>query len=136
MNDSGNRSTMRPLLLSSPYESRVRAASFVVSAVPSIIFVVGMMFAKNAIVKGTSPWTGTFFGNLWLAIIWAVYGISTGDLLPVAGWWQAAVIGLTFFLGQLFTYLAFQYGDVSVATPIFGVKVSDHRRTARGSSGE
>ncbi len=89
----------------------------------SIIFVVGMMFAKNAIVKGTSPWTGTFFGNLWLAIIWAVYGISTGDLLPVAGWWQAAVIGLTFFLGQLFTYLAFQYGDVSVATPIFGVKV-------------
>lgn len=73
--------------------------------------------------KGTSPWTGTFFGNLWLAIIWAIYGISTGELLPVAGWWQAAVIGLTFFLGQLFTYLAFQYGDVSVATPIFGVKV-------------
>ena len=89
----------------------------------SIVFVVGMMFAKNAIVKGTSPWTGTFFGNLWLAIIWAVYGMSTGELLPVAGWWQAAVIGLTFFLGQLFTYLAFQYGDVSVATPIFGVKV-------------
>ena len=89
----------------------------------SIVFVVGMMFAKSAIVKGTSPWTGTFFGNLWLAIIWAVYGISTGELLPVAGWWQAAVIGLTFFLGQLFTYLAFQYGDVSVATPIFGVKV-------------
>ncbi|MFN9719013.1 MAG: EamA family transporter [Planctomycetota bacterium] len=89
----------------------------------SICFVFGMMFARSAIVKGTSPWTGTFFGNLWLAMIWSIYGISTGELLPAAGWWQAAAVGLTFFLGQLLTYLAFQYGDVSVATPIFGVKV-------------
>ncbi len=36
---------------------------------------------------------------------------------------QAAIIGGLFVLGQIFTYLAFQFGDVSVATPVFGVKV-------------
>ncbi len=45
------------------------------------------------------------------------------EYLPVAVWWRAALVGLAFVAGQLLTYLAFRYGDVSVATPIFGVKV-------------
>ena len=44
-------------------------------------------------------------------------------MIPVSDWWRAAIVGLLFFLGQLFTYMAFRYGDVSVATPIFGVKI-------------
>ena len=45
------------------------------------------------------------------------------DVIPVAEWWHAVIVGLLFFLGQCFTYMAFRYGDVSVATPIFGVKI-------------
>jgi len=82
-----------------------------------------MMLAKQAIVRGASPWTGTFFGNLWLALIWAGVAIVRGEVIPVEAWDDAALIGLLFVLGQLFTYLAFQFGDVSVATPVFGVKV-------------
>ncbi len=89
----------------------------------SIVFVVGMMFAKYGIARGASPWTGTFLANLWLAASWAAFGLWHGELLPFAGWWQATLVGLSFLLGQVFTYLAFQHGDVSVATPIFGVKV-------------
>ncbi len=89
----------------------------------SVVFVIGMMFAKYAIARGASPWTGTFLANLWLALSWAAFGLWHGELLPFAGWWQAILVGLSFLLGQVFTYLAFQYGDVSVATPIFGVKV-------------
>ena len=89
----------------------------------SIVFVVGMLFAKNAISRGASPWTGTLLGNFWLAIVWIFAGLFHGELLPVAGWWQAVIVGCGFLLGQIFTYLAFQFGDVSVATPIFGVKV-------------
>jgi drug/metabolite transporter (DMT)-like permease len=89
----------------------------------SIVFVVGMLFAKKAISHGARPWTGTFLGNFWLALAWISVGAFRREFLPVMFWWQAALVGLTFVLGQLFTYLAFQFGDVSVATPIFGVKV-------------
>ena len=82
-----------------------------------------MMCAKVAIDKGTSPWTGTFLGNLWLAIIWFAIAAWRGEVVAVEAWGQAAVVGLLFVLGQVFTYLAFQFGDVSVATPIFSVKV-------------
>ena len=82
-----------------------------------------MMLAKQAIDRGASPWTGTFLGNLWLGLIWAVIAIYRGEIVPVEAWLDAAIIGLLFVLGQLFTYLAYQFGDVSVATPVFGVKV-------------
>jgi len=89
----------------------------------SITFVFGMMYARKAIGRGASAWTGTFYGNLWLGLSWLLVGIYRWDVMPVADWWQAAIIGLLFFSGQFFTYTAFRYGDVSVATPIFGVKI-------------
>lgn len=89
----------------------------------SVVFVIGMMFARQAISRGASPWTGTFLANFWLGITWFGVELSQPGMLPLAGWWQAALVGLSFVLGQLFTYLAFRYGDVSVATPVFGVKV-------------
>lgn len=89
----------------------------------SVVFVIGMMFARQAISRGASPWTGTFLANLWLGLSWLSIELSQPGMLPLAGWWQAALVGFSFVLGQLFTYLAFRYGDVSVATPVFGVKV-------------
>jgi drug/metabolite transporter (DMT)-like permease len=89
----------------------------------SIVFVVGMIYAKNAIARGSSPWTGTFLANFWLALSWGVFALITGRFLPVAVWWQAALVAGSFVLGQVLTYLAYKHGDVSVATPIFGVKV-------------
>jgi len=89
----------------------------------SVTFVFGVMLVKQGISRGASPWTPTFVANLWLAIAFGAVGISQGEMLPISGWWPAAAIGLCFVLGQLFTYLAFQLGDVSVATPVFGVKV-------------
>lgn len=89
----------------------------------SILFVLGMLFAKKAISGGASPWTTTFVSNAWLAGSWAVVAVLNGEYLPVPVWWQAAVVGFAFVAGQLLTYLAFQHGDVSVATPVFGAKV-------------
>jgi drug/metabolite transporter (DMT)-like permease len=89
----------------------------------SVVFVIGMMFARQAISRGASPWTGTFLANLWLGLSWLTVELWRPGTLPAEGWWQATLVGLSFVLGQLFTYLAFRYGDVSVATPVFGVKV-------------
>lgn len=81
------------------------------------------MSAKQAIVRGASPWTGTFWGNQWLAIFWVLVAVVRGSVVGLDMWLPAAVIGAMFVLGQLLTYLAFQVGDVSVATPVFGIKV-------------
>ncbi len=89
----------------------------------SVVFVFGMMFARKALGRGARAWTGTFYGNLWLGLIWLLVGFCRWDVIPVAEWWHAVMVGLLFFLGQCFTYMAFRYGDVSVATPIFGVKI-------------
>lgn len=89
----------------------------------SVVFVLGMVLGKRAITAGASPWTSTFLANVWLAAIWAVIGVFRGEWLPLAAWWQAALVGMAFVGGQMFSFLAFQHGDVSVATPIFGTKV-------------
>ena len=46
-----------------------------------------------------------------------------GTMQPVSQFWQPAIIGGLFLAGQLFTFLAVDRGDVSVAAPVLGVKV-------------
>ena len=56
---------------------------------------------------------------LLFQLLWLLPGsrVSPGMLLP------AAMCGILFFLGQVFTFKAFETGDVSVATPLLGSKV-------------
>ncbi|MFK7817861.1 MAG: hypothetical protein AB8G99_04040 [Planctomycetaceae bacterium] len=89
----------------------------------SVAFVFGITLAKQAIGKGASPWTAVFLGNVWLAIFCSAGPVIRGDIVPVAAWGTAAIVGGLFVVGQILTYLAFQSGDVSVATPVLGLKV-------------
>lgn len=89
----------------------------------SIVFVFGAMFAKQTTVRGTSPYTNTALSNLCLALFWTVLGIVQGTTIPWDALAPAILIASAFVVGQLCTYLAFQFGDVSLATPIFGVKI-------------
>lgn len=89
----------------------------------SILFVIGALFAKKAANLGVNPYTNTVTCNLTLASLWIVVGTTQGLFLPVHAWGPAALIASMFVAGQLCTYLAFQYGDVSLATPILGTKI-------------
>lgn len=89
----------------------------------SIVFVFGAMFAKQTAVRGTSPFTNTALSNLCLALFWTSLGLARGTSLPWDALGPAVLIAFAFVLGQMCTYLAFQFGDVSLATPIFGVKI-------------
>ena len=81
------------------------------------------MLAKQAIERGASPWTGTFWANVWLGLIALTVCAVRKEFSPMELWGPAAATGALFVAGQLLTYLAFQFGDVSLATPIFGTKV-------------
>ena len=89
----------------------------------SILFVVAATFAKQATVRGVSPYTATALSNFLLALCWFVFGCTQGEWLPMSGWGNALWIAVAFLVGQLSTYLAFRLGDVSLATPVFGVKI-------------
>lgn len=89
----------------------------------SVAFVVGITLAKQAIGKGASPWTAVFLGNVWLAIFCSSSAAVRGEIAPAGAWGDAAIVGSLFVIGQILTYLAFQRGDVSVATPVLGLKV-------------
>jgi drug/metabolite transporter (DMT)-like permease len=89
----------------------------------SLLFVVGAMLAKQATARGASPYTATALANFLLAACWLIVGVTRGEALPVDRWPPAIAIAAAFVAGQLGTYLAFQLGDVSLATPVFGVKI-------------
>lgn len=89
----------------------------------SILFVVGAMFAKQASALGASSHTGAVLTNFCLALCWLVVGLVRGEALPPAEWGPPALVAAAFVGGQLCTFLALQYGDVSLATPVFGVKI-------------
>lgn len=46
-----------------------------------------------------------------------------GTIPPPSLWWQPPVAAVLFFSGQVFSLLALNVGDVSVATPVLGLKI-------------
>lgn len=103
----------------------------------SLVFVFGLMLIKKANSFHINPWTVTFCANMIAALLfqsYLIFGsdtpesanslISADDPASLLMWaWQPGLIGVTFILGQVFTFSAISRGDVSVATPVFSVKV-------------
>lgn len=89
----------------------------------SLLFVCGLLFIKRASSHGVGPWTVTFIANYWAASIFSLLWFLGGDTQPLSQLWQPAVVASLYILGQIFTFGAIEHGDVSVATPVFGVKV-------------
>jgi drug/metabolite transporter (DMT)-like permease len=88
----------------------------------SLLYVAAALSLKRATEGGAGVWRSTFVLNGVAALCFAV-------LLPAAAGpgprppWQPAVIAALFVLGQALTMIALNRGDVSVATPVIGLKV-------------
>lgn len=79
---------------------------------------------KRATEQGAGPWRVVFITNWVLAAAFALLWLFPAEhpvsVLHLA---HAALAGLLFFVGQVFTFLALSRGDVSVTTPVLGSKV-------------
>ena len=89
----------------------------------AIVYAVGSLLLKRALLQGVGAWRMAFVCNLLLAAMAAPLFFLAAPPTPEARWYQPLVAGTAFFLGQIFTYLAINKGDVSVATPVLGTKV-------------
>jgi uncharacterized membrane protein len=86
-------------------------------------YALATIFLKRALQDGVGAWRVTFICNMVMAVGYqACWAVHTQPFSPI-GAMHAALAGCAFFAGQIFTFMALNRGDVSVATPILGTKV-------------
>ncbi|MBW8782693.1 MAG: EamA family transporter [Verrucomicrobia bacterium] len=89
----------------------------------SLVYVAAVLLVKRSAAYGVGLWRTTFVSNVTMGVCFAPLWLLGGPGQPVGAYWQPVLSGALFFLGQIFTFMALQRGDVSVATPVLGLKV-------------
>jgi hypothetical protein len=88
-----------------------------------IVYVFAALFLKRVGESGGETWQ-TIRACNWTAAVAFQPLLLLGGTFP--GWdhlWQPALVGLLFVSGQVSTVLALKVGDVSLATPVMGIKM-------------
>lgn len=89
----------------------------------AMVFVVGALLLKRAGELGAGTWRVAWVCNTVGALVFSPLVLLGGTLRPAADWAQPAVVALLYVIGQFFTFRSLQVGDVTVATPVLGLKV-------------
>lgn len=87
----------------------------------SLVYAIAALLLKRAAVLGAGVIQTTAVVNVATAVTFLAV-LPLGGTLRFDDVWQPAIVGLLYVLGQATTFLALKLGDVSVATPIMGVK--------------
>jgi drug/metabolite transporter (DMT)-like permease len=88
----------------------------------ALLYVIGALLVKRASDLGVGVWRMLVLSNFISAVLFQLL-LPFGGVLPVRLLWQPALLGLLFLMAQAFNYFALQRGDVSVATPVLGLKI-------------
>lgn len=88
-----------------------------------ILLVSGLLLIQRCAVHGVTPWTTTFLANQWSAVMFSVLWLFGGSGQPLEMLYQPLIIAGLFMMGIGLTFTAVEVGDVSIATPVLGVKV-------------
>lgn len=89
----------------------------------SILLICGLILIKRAGEAGCGPVTPLAMTNMASAIIFSALWFLGGDMQPPQMLWQPAIVAVLFVSGLVCTFMAIERGDVSIATPVLGVKV-------------
>lgn len=95
---------------------------FLLPLAAAMTYVIGALLVKRSGEFGVGVWRTAFVSNFVSAGLFMLL-LTLGGTLHIERWWEPAIVGLLFILGQLLNYLALQKGDVSVATPVLGIKI-------------
>jgi len=90
--------------------------------VAALVYVAGALLAKRASEFDVGIWRTAFLGNVIAAVIFSLL-LPFGGNFHVDLLWQPALVAVFYLLGQFLNFLALQNGDVSVATPVMGLKI-------------
>src|SRR5262245_40726198 len=88
-----------------------------------LVYVIAVMLLKRAADLGADVWRTARVCNFTSAMALARLALLRGTIPSWHLCWQPALLAVLFVAGQIFTLLALNTGDVSVATPVLGVKI-------------
>jgi drug/metabolite transporter (DMT)-like permease len=91
--------------------------------VSSLLYVLGVLLVKRASDLGVGVWRTTFVANVVMAIVFAPLWLVAEAAMPWHQIWQPVLVAGLLLIGQVAGFYALSRGDVSVATPVLGVKV-------------
>lgn len=92
------------------------------TALAALGYAVAAMFAKQALQRGAGILRISFAMNWVFVPVFACLLFSHEGAIPWSKLQYPAITGFLFFLGQVFTFTAIRFGDVSLQTPIMGTK--------------
>lgn len=88
----------------------------------AVVYAIGVLVVKRSAELGVGVWRTAFVANVVCGILfqplWLLGGRMRGEL-----WWQPLIVALCFVVGQWLTFMSLEKGDVSVATPVLGLKI-------------
>ncbi|MEO7933641.1 MAG: DMT family transporter [Chthoniobacterales bacterium] len=90
--------------------------------IASLGYALASLGLKRCLDYGIGPWRTTFVVNVMAGLLFLPM-LAWGKHWP--GWeniHQPLLAGLGFFIGQIFTFRAIARGDVSIVTPVLGLK--------------
>lgn len=88
----------------------------------AFMYATGALVVKRAAEFGVGVWRTAFVANVLCALVFQPLLVFGGQLEATL-WWQPVVTGACFVTGQWLTFIALERGDVSVATPVLGLKI-------------
>ena len=91
--------------------------------IAALLYAFGALVLKRSSDLGVGLWRTTFVANIIVAALFSLLWLLGGPPVERELLWQPGVIALCLFVGQLSQFLALEKGDVSVAVPVFGLKV-------------
>jgi drug/metabolite transporter (DMT)-like permease len=97
--------------------------AIVLPILAALSYVAAAMFIKRAAELRAGVWRTAFVCNVASAICFQPLLLLGGQTPSLSQWWQPAVVAILFLSGQIWTFVSLGKGDVSVATPVLGVKI-------------
>jgi len=99
------------------------AATIVYPFAAALLYAFGAMVLKRSSQLGVGLWRTTFVANFIVAGLFSLLWLLGGPPVERELLWQPGVIAMCLFVGQISQFIALEKGDVSVAVPVFGLKV-------------
>lgn len=88
----------------------------------AFMYATGALVVKRAAEFGVGVWRTAFVANVLCALAFQPL-VLLGGHAEFSLWWQPLITGACFVTGQWLTFIALERGDVSVATPVLGLKI-------------
>ncbi len=89
----------------------------------AFLFALGGLALKRSAQWRVGVWRTTFVANMLSALIFVPLLALGGNIPAWQDLWQPFVVALLYMAGQITTLLALTRGDVSIATPVLGLKI-------------